>query len=558
MSTKCQKCDANFEVGEKEKQLLQKLAVVFNQKKYEIPQPANCPDCRLATRTVHRNEQNFYQSKSSLSGKPIISLYSPHTEWGKRYKIYTHEEWWSDQWDPMEFGADFDFNKGFFEQFYDLSLQIPKVNLIQLNNENCEYTTGTGYCKNCYLINCSENSEDCYYGKLLQDCKDVMDSSYAYNSELLYQCFYTTKCYNCVYVFNSQNTSDSWFCDNLRGSKNCFLSTNLVNKEYYFMNKPFSKTEYEEKVKQALSSPENFKKALEIFEQMRKERIYKYANIVNSENSTGDFLTNCKDCEDCYDVNDSENCQYITVGVNIKDVIDCSNMYLKPELCYQVLGTIETYNVIFSLYVFHSSDVMYSEFCFNSSNLFGCSGLRNKKYCIFNKQYTQAEYEQLVPKIIEHMQKTGEWGQFFPAYHTAFGYNETVAQEYLPLNKEQAQAQGYRWKEADKRDYLPQTYQVPTSISAVTDEILANILACKTCKRNYKIIPVELAKLKKLGLAIPSECPDCRHNQRMTLRQPRKLYNRNCAKCSSAFKTPFAPSAPEIIYCEKCYLSSVS
>jgi len=31
------------------------------------------------------------------------------------------------------------------------------------------------------------------------------------------------------------------------------------------------------------------------------------------------------------------------------------------------------------------------------------------KYCILNKQYSKEEYEELVPKIIEHMQKTGEW-----------------------------------------------------------------------------------------------------------------------------------------------------
>ena len=33
------------------------------------------------------------------------------------------------------------------------------------------------------------------------------------------------------------------------------------------------------------------------------------------------------------------------------------------------------------------------------------SSLRNKSYCILNKQYTKEEYEELVPKIIEHMMK---------------------------------------------------------------------------------------------------------------------------------------------------------
>jgi len=39
-----------------------------------------------------------------------------------------------------------------------------------------------------------------------------------------------------------------------------------------------------------------------------------------------------------------------------------------------------------------------------------------------------------VPKIIEHMQKMGEWGEFFPSSLSPFGYNETVAEEYYPIN----------------------------------------------------------------------------------------------------------------------------
>ena len=43
-----------------------------------------------------------------------------------------------------------------------------------------------------------------------------------------------------------------------------------------------------------------------------------------------------------------------------------------------------------------SYNVLYSDMSKNSPNIFGCIGLRNK-------QYTKEEYEDLVPKIIEHM-----------------------------------------------------------------------------------------------------------------------------------------------------------
>ncbi|MEI8092507.1 MAG: hypothetical protein WCG98_10555 [bacterium] len=42
-----------------------------------------------------------------------------------------------------------------------------------------------------------------------------------------------------------------------------------------------------------------------------------------------------------------------------------------------------------------------------------------------------------MPKIIEHMQKTGERGQFFPVEASFCRYNETVANEYFPLSKDE-------------------------------------------------------------------------------------------------------------------------
>jgi len=48
-------------------------------------------------------------------------------------------------------------------------------------------------------------------------------------------------------------------------------------------------------------------------------------------------------------------------------------------------------------------NIMYSDIMVNCKNCFGCTCLRGKEYCIFNKQYTREEYETLVPQIIEKM-----------------------------------------------------------------------------------------------------------------------------------------------------------
>jgi hypothetical protein len=531
---------------------------VFGSQTIALPASTHCPDCRNQIRTSHRNEQYLYQRKSDLSGKQTISIYDSLSSWDEGSKIYTKEEWESDTWDAMTYGRDFDFSRPFFEQFTELQKAVPRMALITVGNENSAFTTGTGYCKNCYLINSSEYCEDCYYGKLLQNCKDSIDSSYLYDSERCYQCFNCQKCYNCVYVSYSQNSSDCWFSENLSGCRNCFFSTNLTNKAYYFMNEPLDKAEYERRIEEFKGSHANFQKAWEIFQKMRQKRIHKYSNITHSENCTGDFIQSSQNCQNTFDMNDSQDCRNVWVGVQCKDVYDCSNMYIKPELNYQVLGTIETFHVAYSLYVFHSQNILYSDQIHNSKDLFGCVGLKNKQYCILNKQYTREAYEALVPKIIEHMRDTEEWGLFFPPTMSPHGYNESLASEYYPLSKEEVEKRGWHWHE-DKAQaaYQGPQYEIPNHLNDVPADITERILKCEATGKLYKIIPQELKLYKSIGVPIPRLCPDARHKKRMQLRNVRQLANRKCDKCEASVHSTYAPNQPERIYCEKCYVEAV-
>lgn len=48
------------------------------------------------------------------------------------------------------------------------------------------------------------------------------------------------------------------------------------------------------------------------------------------------------------------------------------------------------------------------------------------------------------------MRASGEWGEFFPIEISPFGYNETVAQEYFPLSKDDCKKQGWSWREDEE------------------------------------------------------------------------------------------------------------
>ncbi|OGC82300.1 MAG: hypothetical protein A2V81_02070 [Candidatus Abawacabacteria bacterium RBG_16_42_10] len=188
--------------------------------------------------------------------------------------------------------------------------------------------------------------------------------------------------------------------------------------------------------------------------------------------------------------------------------------------------------------------------------------LRHKEYCILNKQYSKEHYEELVIRLIEHVQTTGEWGTFFPPQLSAFGYNETVAHEYFPLQKDEATKKGFLWSDYQApRPTVERVFHakdIPHDIQDVTDDILDCGIICEVTGKLYRILKSELAYCHTHNIPLPKKHPDQRHTERMKLRLPRELWQRNCAKCEIAIRTPYSPERPEKVLCEKCYTDTIA
>jgi RNA polymerase primary sigma factor len=84
-----------------------------NNEKIKVPPPTFCRECRLQRRMTVRNERNLYHRECGLCGKSIISMYSKE----KPFPVYCPSCWWSDNWDPLKYGNEYDFSKPFFPQF---------------------------------------------------------------------------------------------------------------------------------------------------------------------------------------------------------------------------------------------------------------------------------------------------------------------------------------------------------------------------------------------------------------------------------------------------------
>jgi hypothetical protein len=234
---------------------------------------------------------------------------------------------------------------------------------------------------------------------------------------------------------------------------------------------------------------------------------------------------------------------------------------LNLEMAHE--ATIAGYNcqqIFFSHHITEQSNgIFYSFSCSKgSSDLFGCFGMKRAKHCILNKQYSKEKYEELVPKIIKHMQKTGEWGEYFPTAVSPFAYNETRAQEYFPLTRETVIKKGWKWREeTEVKSYKGPRVEVPDDIADVPDSLCKQVLVCQVTGRPYKVIPQELRFYKDHQIPVPRLCPEERHLQRLALRSPRRLWPRACAKCAAPIQTTYAPDRPEKVYCEACYLKEV-
>ena len=381
-------------------------------------------------------------------------------------------------------------------------------------------------------------------------------------------CYYGYKLNNCFKCFFSDFCSDSancYFCSDCKNCKNCIWCVGLNNKEYYVYNKKVSKEEFQ-KIKEDLNKW-NYKiyKQLEAnFLNLKLSKIHRNVKKINSNNCTWDWLLNCdnsKEIYDCFEIQDSKyslNCSW-------KNINDCYNAWFTWELLYNSLASYNVYGILFSCSVFDSKNIIYSINCFwNCSNLFWCTWLRNKQYCILNKQYTKEEYNKLVPKIIEKMKSRiggREWWEFFPASLSPFWYNETVAQEYFPLEKEQSLKKWFNWSDYEaplpKVDKIIQANKLPKNISDIPDDILNWAIECEITKKPFKIIKQELEFYRKHNLPIPKTHPEQRHLDRMKLRNPRKLFDRDCYKCWVNMKTTFSPDREEKVYCQKCYNNKI-
>src|SRR3989344_4578595 len=378
----CEHCKQNFTISEEELNLY---------KKVNIELPTLCFFCRIKLHLSFWMFGKFRKGKSDLSGESLITVLPAST----RYPIYTLTEWHSDKWDAMGYGVDYDPNVPFFKQLQELQEKVPHPHQNGTKNTKCDWCDDVWNSKNCYLSRSLEECEDLFYAYRNIRVKNSIDMTVCFNSEKSYSC---SDCYHSFRIFYSKHSRDcidSYFLYDCRNCQNCFMCWNLRNKRFCIENIQYSQKDYEEKLRSfklgSHMSIQAFKKRFE--ELTQEETVHRQNFNFKTYNSAGDYLINTKDCHNCHTLRDSEDCYNCVRGLNEKsniDAVGCWHSELMGNSSSCGYGYAEKYCVWAS-----SRYSEYLDLCVECEYCFGCVGLKKKKYCILNKQYTKEEYEKL-------------------------------------------------------------------------------------------------------------------------------------------------------------------
>jgi hypothetical protein len=573
----CQNCKNNFIIEEED--------FVFYDR-VKVPPPTFCPDCRMFRRIASRNQRSLFKRDCSKCGKDMPSMYSPDS----LFTVYCTECYFKDDWDASEYSADYDFSKPFFIQFYELLKQVPQLHIAHTNNNGggIVFSNYVYRSNNIYLSYGVVRSENIYYSwgsennnKTCVDCANFTEN------EKCYELVAAKNNYASSFLTRSHRCLESHFLFDCFNCTNCFMSSNLRNKSYVFRNEQLTQDTYKEKIVEAMDGTYEKQENLQNeYENLMRNSIHRYASIIQSTNCIGDSIFNSKNIYKSFSIENSENVRYSQITTN--SVANCFDFSMsgRAENSYEfsVAGR-GNENTLFCFDVGDTQNIQYCDGVNHVKNLFGCIGLKHKQFSILNKQYSETEYKELVPKIIEQMNATPyidsarriyKYGEYFPIELSRFPYNQTNLFELYPLSKEVAMSSGYIWVDMPKREHKATVSfdKLPRIISEDVAFYTKNIYPClhnekcnHICSGAFRVTPDEVNLYKKLGIALPRLCPNCRYFKRLERILPWKLWSRTCmcdlsnhahvGKCQAEFETSYSPDRPEKVFCEKCYQQEV-
>ncbi len=461
-----------------------------------------------------RKQTNFRDFLMEIwSWTPLV--YYKNELWFSRYPDTSRVQIKKDNWENTENIKDYLSDKWFFNDFQKLFLETPLDNIIQIGkNENTRYADMIINSKNVYLSSwiARDNENILYSFRVREFCKNVFNSIWVVsNSNNVYSCVWISNSFNIFYSSSINNSNNIYFSSNLTWCTECILCNDLENSSYYIENKKYSKKDYLVKKEEILKDKKNYlklyKKVDKNWKKYNTENVT-WTNITESENiENGNFIFNCKNWRNImygWSNNDGQNWyDSMIIWKWIKDIYGVNMCWANSS------------NIYNSLTIGWSHNIMYSMFLETCSYCIWCIWLKNKSYCILNKQYTKKEWEILADKIFTKMENDWILWDFFPWEINPFYFNDTIAGILWNFSKETAEKKWYIWRNKEIKTDIPEWSDIITITDLndyqwynenwnweINPEILKKVIVDEKGDY-YRIVQIEYDFLMKHSLPLP-------------------------------------------------------
>ncbi len=389
-----------------------------------------------------------------------------------------------------------EWNWDVFENFWSLmrKISLPNTHHYSLA-ENAQYANIVSTSKNVYL----SFWVTWWCENVMYSLSSKINSSSVFDSVMVRmwsdQVYWSSCVFNSYQIFYSRSIVDShaiWYSENLIWCHECIWCIWLENQSYHIDNISYSKDEY-------------FARKEFVLEALRNTWITK--SLIDSSHYK---------CTDvtwvlyCYNTHSSRHVIFWWHEDWLSHVHDAFMASWGENYAAVCHAAWDSVWVFCSALIRKWFSIYYSYFCEYCSFCFWCIWLKNRSYCIFNKQYEKDEWFRAVEQLFVQMEWSWQLGKFFPGELCPFFVNDSAAGLLLKIDRNSIQQKWYLWRDeeiaVDIPDWMEKVHvsDLPLLLSEDTDYLLKKVLVDESWKA-YRLLKMEYDFLKRYWLSIPQQ-----------------------------------------------------